>query len=156
MIQNCWFYIVEFDISPCNIWKGDEHFVTQEQTDVHFSGFTNTLFLLSLLLLSRFTGYFCNMQNIRCIRGGTYDLGLYCNVPTRLEGHFRSKWGFRLQSLHLNTLLLSGGFLSHVPPNFWRSLVRAEHLSWWGLLCGSGLCNHVLNIFSKLSCALCG
>ena len=113
-----------------------EHFVTQEQTDVHFSGFINTVFWLSLLLFSRFTGCFCNMQNRTCIRGGTCGLGLHYNVSSRLEGHLRSKWSFRLQCLHSNLLLTCGAFLSHVPLNFWRSLERAEHSAehWASLL----------------------
>jgi len=70
-----------------------EDFGTQEQTDVHFNCFINTVFLLSLLSLSKSTEYFCNMQNVRCVRGGICDLGIYYSVPTRLEGLLNSKRG---------------------------------------------------------------
>lgn len=44
-----------------------EPFVTQEKTDVQLSDLINKTFLLRLLLLILFTGYFFKMQNPKYI-----------------------------------------------------------------------------------------
>lgn len=103
------------------------YFVTQEQTDVHFSGFINTVFLLSLLLLSRFIGYVCNMQKVTSIRGVTCHLGALLPGTCQIARILKVKIKFQMQQLYLNQLLLCDSVVSQAHyTQFWRGFVRVE------------------------------
>lgn len=131
------------------------------RTDVHFSGFINS-FPTKPPVTWQIHRVFLQYAKYYMYQSWQCNLEVYYSVPTKLEGNLRSNWVFRLWCLHLNLLLPCGGFVSHTPLNFMRSLARTEDstghrasLMVEGCPCGFGPCNCV-NVFNKFSCAQCG